>query len=214
MIPGWHFNNLYLLHFSASTTWTTRVFRPITFMSPPTASPQTSPLTEALPRYSTVSAPTNAPLRIPATALTWASSLGMTRTGGWKKTLTTLSPQWSSNATRCVGATSTPATTGLATNSFLSQTAFGKKIFFACRANQCPAAGWTLFSFVPHSSFLYQSWMHVFRADKAPFKGPQSCLMLLANLQRCKDKVRCDSLGIKVPGHIPKQQTQSSIVLL
>ena len=70
MIPGWHFNNLYLLHFSASTTWTTRVFRPITFTSPPTASPQTSPLTEALPRYSTVSAPTNAPLRIPATALT------------------------------------------------------------------------------------------------------------------------------------------------
>ena len=62
---------------------------------------------------------------------------------------------------------------------------------------------------LPHRSFRS---LRFFRADMAPFKGPQ---LASCNASRAtEDTVRCAVLGAEVPGHRQQQLTQTLIVRL
>ena len=53
-----------------------------------------------------------------------------------------------------------------------------------------------------------------FELTRRPSRALDSPRVLLPELQRYKDTVRCGSLGAEVPGHRPQQLTQTLIVRL
>ena len=54
----------------------------------------------------------------------------------------------------------------------------------------------------------------LFELTRRPSRAIVSPRVLLPELQRSKDTVRCEALGAKVPGHRQKQLTQTLFVCL